>query len=100
MAGEKWVTLMDSKPSLLNAIVMRKSSLLFIPVFAIGVFCAFAFKSHSARLPLVYKGSSLSCVRAQLPGQCTAQGSTVCTISGVTYYLNSTCTEVDLYNAR
>jgi hypothetical protein len=78
---------------------MRKTFILFAAVFSVAVLGAFTTKFHSVRLPMATIVEDGSCVRTELPQACGIAGSTVCTISGVTYYLiTKPCSQAIVYN--
>jgi hypothetical protein len=77
---------------------MKLRKFLLVTAFALPVFAAFATKEYRKKLPMVYHHNIANmCVEVTLPGVCAVAGSTVCTVSGGTYYVMSNCSDAVMY---
>jgi hypothetical protein len=65
--------------------------------FVIGITGAAATKANLIKVPGAYTGTTGSCVVEPEPLICQKSGTIICTVSGVTYYIDNNCLHAILY---
>lgn len=77
---------------------MKRKNLIIVAAFVVALTGAFSTKMFAARkLPQVWRQSG--CSVATEPSICLHAGTTVCTVSGFTYYKDASCVNVITYNS-
>jgi hypothetical protein len=77
---------------------MKRKNLIIVSAFIVALTGAFSTKMFAARkVPQVWRQAG--CSLAGEPIKCLSAGTTVCTVSGFTYYKDASCVTVITYNS-
>ena len=77
---------------------MKSKNLIIASAFVVALTGAFSTKMFAARkVPQVWRQAG--CTLVSEPIACLTAGTTVCTISGFTYYKDASCVNVITYNS-
>jgi hypothetical protein len=79
---------------------MKLKRILLAVTFVLPVLAAFATKAYHKRYPQEWHTVTGGCAYAEIPKVCGIAGTTVCTISGSTWYLQSNCTQAIVYDSN
>jgi hypothetical protein len=81
---------------------MKRKNVFFILAFVVALTAAFAANAVAKREPAAYTHYPIfptsPCTLRTEPLVCTQPGSTICSVSGFTYYSDSECMDVITYN--